>query len=556
VITDSRPDAYQLVAAAFTDALYVDQDARAEVAAARPIPYIRTGAELDAFLLETFGIVLPARAICKHHRAPRDAFHDAYFARYPVTVWKGSRGLGGKTFMLSLLALVESLTLRANVNVLGGSGDQSARVLEYHRKFWATASAQQYRDLLLSEPGAIVNRFAWGNELKALTASTKAVRGPHPHRLRLDEVDEMAEKIWRAAMGQPMVADDILSQVVLSSTHHYADRTFTKVLDEAQEKGHPVYEWCYHETRQANGGWLSEEEIGRKRAMMTVLDWTTEVDMQEPSPEDRAFDLPSVERMFSRDPALGELEDPILGEGAPRYAHGADWARDVDRTVVATLRDAGAFWKLVALKITNREPWPTMIGYFVDRVLGYPGAAMHDRTGLGHVVEDYLTVEAEGFDMVGKARADLFGEYIHAVEHDEIRVPLVAGDADIDRLKRAHRFCTRKALYSSSGHPPDEIVAMALAYAATRKPWGGVGTLKQPDNAAPAPKVDHLAGLAGRSRPTEGVFGKRGAKPRAIALPAKRPEPPPDPEPDEPPPAPSPPVDIYAGRRRPPRRRT
>lgn len=548
-----RPDAFQVVARAFTDALYIDQDARAEEAATRPIPIIRTGAELDAFLLETFGIVLPAKAVCKHHRAPRDAFHDAYFARFPVTVWKGSRGLGGKTFMLSLLALVEALTIRANVNVLGGSGDQSTRVLEYHRKFWATASAQQYRDLLLSEPGAEVNRFAFGNELKALTASSRAVRGPHPHRLRCDEVDEMAEKIWRAAMGQPMVADEILSQVVLSSTHHYADRTFSKVLDEAQAKGQPVYEWCYQETRATNGGWLSEEEIGRKRVMMTALDWQTEVEMQEPSPEDRAFDVAAVERMFADVGEVGELEEPI--EGA-RYCTGADWARDVDRTVIPTLRDAGTYWKLVALKITNREPWPAMIGYLVERVHTYPGAAMHDRTGLGHVVEDYLTIEAEGFDMVGKARADLFGEYIHAVEHDEIRVPRVAGDADIDRLKRAHKFCTRKALYSSSGHPPDEIVAMALAYAATRKPWGGVGALKQPDNAASRkpPKVDHLAALSpDRPRVSERIFGGRGARtpdPRVAVEESRHPwrfEPKP-----EPPAAPK--EDIFAGRRRPPRR--
>jgi hypothetical protein len=35
-------------------------------------------------------------------------------------------------------------------------------------------------------------------------ASQASVRGPHPHRLRLDEVDEMALDIFDAAMGQTL----------------------------------------------------------------------------------------------------------------------------------------------------------------------------------------------------------------------------------------------------------------------------------------------------------------------------------------------------------------
>lgn len=39
-----------------------------------------------------------------------------------------SRAFGGKTFSLSLLALTEALILPVDVTVLGGSGQQSARV--------------------------------------------------------------------------------------------------------------------------------------------------------------------------------------------------------------------------------------------------------------------------------------------------------------------------------------------------------------------------------------------------------------------------------------------
>jgi hypothetical protein len=86
----------------------------------RPLPVIATDEDLDAFLLDFFNVRLP-NVRCAGHSAPWHAFHDAYFARSPVSVWKASRGFGGKSFTLALLGLTEALTLRADVNILGGS---------------------------------------------------------------------------------------------------------------------------------------------------------------------------------------------------------------------------------------------------------------------------------------------------------------------------------------------------------------------------------------------------------------------------------------------------
>jgi hypothetical protein len=57
--------------------------------------------------------------VCPGHSTPWRAFCDAYFARTPVQVWVASRGFGGKSFLLSLLGLVEALTLGADTNLLG-----------------------------------------------------------------------------------------------------------------------------------------------------------------------------------------------------------------------------------------------------------------------------------------------------------------------------------------------------------------------------------------------------------------------------------------------------
>ena len=83
-----------------------------------------TDGDLLAFVEETFGVRIPAVACCPEHVAPAQAFCDAYFSRASVAVWKASRGFGGKSTLLALLALTEAITLQADVTVLGGSAQQ------------------------------------------------------------------------------------------------------------------------------------------------------------------------------------------------------------------------------------------------------------------------------------------------------------------------------------------------------------------------------------------------------------------------------------------------
>ena len=96
-----------------------------------------TDGDLLAFVEETFGLRIPAVACCPGHMAP--AFCDAYFSRAPVAVWKASRGFGGKSTLLATLALTEAITRPADVTVLGGSAQQSERVLEAMTRLWRAA---------------------------------------------------------------------------------------------------------------------------------------------------------------------------------------------------------------------------------------------------------------------------------------------------------------------------------------------------------------------------------------------------------------------------------
>ena len=195
---------------------------------------------------------------------------------------------------------------------------------------------------MASAPSLNKTTLAWGNTIQALTASQTAVRGAHPTRLLLDEIDEMKLPILEAAQGQPMDRDGVRAQTVMSSTHQHPDGTVTAMRRRAAEMGWPVSEWCYRETL-APHGWLTEDQVVRKQAELSRTMWAVEYELQEPSAEGRAIDPPAVERMFDATlgthiPA-GDLEHTWRGQPGPPaeracpdpagawYCIGVDWAQ-------------------------------------------------------------------------------------------------------------------------------------------------------------------------------------------------------------------------------------
>lgn len=453
---------------------------------------IETPHDLAVCIEAAFGVIIPSVSVCHGHSSPWDAFVEAYFARVPVSVWKASRGFGGKSHLLATLANIEAATLDADVNIIGGSGLQSQRVLAVQASLWSYPRAP--RDLLASDPTRSVVTMAAGNTVTALTASTRAARGPHPQRLRLDEVDEMPPIIFDAAMGQTMGRRDVRgniilpAQTVISSTQQYAAGMMARVLQDAATRNWPVHEWCYRETLQPHG-WNPQSEVDRKRGEVTEAMWRAEYDLQEPNPGALAFDADKCDACFSR--ALGTYEgrpgevlifEPPQPNG--RYAHGSDWARTTDFTVHVTWRVDVRPIRLVAFQRVQKLPWPIMVGYLVERVKAYsqPPATRwvgaHDGTGLGDVIEGYLPDAwkapfvdelpiMESVVMMGSRRRDLLSEYINAVENGELIAPYITS------MRGEHRYAGQSDVYGApgktGGHLPDTISAGALGLLAARR---------------------------------------------------------------------------------------
>jgi hypothetical protein len=273
----------------------------------------------------------------------------------------------------------------------------------------------------------------------------------------------------------------IKKQGVFSSTRQYAGGTMDELIKMTNEKeSFRLYTWCYRETQEA---WLEESEVESKRSEVTQVTWETEYEHEKPSGEDRAIMTEKVTLMFP--PILGEVsgkpnhlyvfEKP--SEGA-RYGIGVDWARKKDWTIIEVLRCDCDPMRVVAFHRTGRLPWPVMVGNFetlyekynlIDSETGKLLSVcngLHDGTGLGDVIDGYLTVSVPGFIMVGRKRSDLLSEYISAVEREEIVSPL------IQFMHGEHLYATIDQVYGSD-HLPDSVAAGALAYRAATLPADG-----------------------------------------------------------------------------------
>ncbi len=89
----------------------------------------------------------------------------------------------------------------------------------------------------------------------------------------------------------------------------------------------------------------------------------------------------------------------------------------------------------------------------------YNARSANDGTGLGDVVNGYLTTQSDPVTMVGKSRQDMLSNCISAIERGEFIAP------DIRFFKNELKYASVDDVYGS-GHLPDSLAALSLAYQA------------------------------------------------------------------------------------------
>ena len=283
----------------------------------------------------------------------------------------------------------------------------------------------------------------------------------------------MDQAIFDAAKGQPMPQKNwrgeiIKAQTVMSSTLQYPDKVMAGELKRFEAEDLPVYRWCFLDTSNPIDGWLDEDTIVQKKREVPAEIWRVEYELGEPSIGNRAIDSAAVEAMFSlgeatvkqkvaKDYEEYQFETPKLDA---EYVIGADWAQSQDFTVISVVDVTRFPVKVVYWLRMRRQPYPVMIGHFNRLMKDYNAEGIHDATGLGAVVADYIDRRARGFIMAGAARDNMLSEYVSSVENHKWLAPRIR------TFHLSHLYASVEMLFARGKeyHLPDEICSMALVW--------------------------------------------------------------------------------------------
>ena len=122
---------------------------------------------------------------------------------------------------------------------------------------------------------------------------------------------------------------------------------------------------------------------------------------------------------------------------------------------------------------------PMMIGLYNKAIEEYQAVGVHDGTGVGNVVDDYVEFSdtSHKFVMVGRPRTELLIDYITDFEHGMYELPIIPTNPETqgvvaNPLYRAHRAVTVADVYAPgkwNSHLPDDFASMALAHRAIKE---------------------------------------------------------------------------------------
>jgi hypothetical protein len=213
-----------------------------------PLPKIPTRPVTFAAFLKRMGYFFGTMGRCEGHRAPLEFLFDAFLERTPSLLVWGPRS-GGKSLTLALLTWLNSLYKPGcQTRVLAGSLEQGQQVYSHTLSFWERFPEAQA--LLATPPRKTVTVLKNRSEFRILTASQTSIRGPHPQKLIIDEVDELAPDLLEAALSQPVATLSIKSTIVIASTLHRAGGVMDDLIGKAGEMGFKLYPFCILDVAQ------------------------------------------------------------------------------------------------------------------------------------------------------------------------------------------------------------------------------------------------------------------------------------------------------------------
>jgi hypothetical protein len=196
--------------------------------------------ELLDFIEAFWDIRLPRAQVCPEHTPPAEYVTAAFFEEVQDCVCWANRG-GGKTLNGALVTWLDTVFKKGcETKILGGSGEQSLRMYNHISSF----QTPPFRHLIAGEPLKTWTHMNDGGSIQILTASARSVRGPHPQKLKLDEIYEFEPKIYQAALLIPKSKKGIWAGIQIYSTMHKPHGLMHQVIAESAQSGYRVFKWC------------------------------------------------------------------------------------------------------------------------------------------------------------------------------------------------------------------------------------------------------------------------------------------------------------------------
>lgn len=202
---------------------------------------------LHAWIEFYLKVNIPNKKICDDHDAPFDFVADYIFDKFKTAIVLANRN-GGKTYDFAILDTIMSyLHPKVEIATVGAIQTQAQKCYNYFKKYTQQFPFVQH----VTQQSMKRTEFDQEQVVEIVTGTVTGVNSPHPQLLFIDEIDLMLWFILQQAFSMPQSAHGIDSKMVLTSTRKFAGGVMQRALDEADEKGRRVYQWCIWEVIQS-----------------------------------------------------------------------------------------------------------------------------------------------------------------------------------------------------------------------------------------------------------------------------------------------------------------
>lgn len=211
----------------------------------------KTDDELWEFIWLAYKVKISRKVITPGHRSPFEFVSDVFFERVKNALAFASRS-AGKTYSVAIMNHLDMLFKPGcEIASAGAVRDQADKCYRYFSEFcqfpWFKDMSERYKSItgddFVDRTIKTITVFANGSRMEIITGTEKGLRGPHPHKARIDEIDLMDWEVLQTGLSMAKSSKGIRGQNVFFSTRQFQHGSMQRMLDTASEKGIDVYQW-------------------------------------------------------------------------------------------------------------------------------------------------------------------------------------------------------------------------------------------------------------------------------------------------------------------------